>query len=70
MAGRERVPPSTVTEGMVIWTISGAAVVKEIEVISGGSKYVFLLHDGSHITYNAADSVPLPGKFDRRDNLI
>jgi hypothetical protein len=55
---------------MVIWTIAGAALVKTIEVISGGSKYVFLLHDGSHITYNAADSVPLPGKFDRRDNLI
>jgi hypothetical protein len=55
---------------MVIWTIAGAAVVNEIEVISGGSKYVFLLHDGSHVTYNAADGVPLPGKFDRLDNLI
>jgi hypothetical protein len=59
-----------VSVGKVIWTIAGAAKVEEIEVMSGGSKYVFLLHDGSHITYNAADAVPLPGKFDRLDNLI
>jgi hypothetical protein len=54
----------------IIWTIAGAAIVREIEVLSGSSKYVFLLHDGSHVTYNAADGVPLPGKYDRLDNLI
>jgi hypothetical protein len=70
MPERERVPPSTVSVGNIIWTIAGAAKVEKIEVISGGSKYMFVLHDGSHVTYNVADRVPLPGKFDRLDNLI
>jgi hypothetical protein len=69
MPGRERVPPSTVTEGRLIWTIAGAAIVKEVQVIAAGARYRFLLHDGSYVTYTSSDGVPLPGKYDRTDNL-